>query len=278
MSSIRPTLWFCSVLSIAVTVGCSPSGGRTPGTGYPGVTGSDGGPPPASESCNGLDDDLDGAVDEDCGCSAGATQACWPGTAYQRGQGICRDGAQACVAGSDEFASWGPCEGAVLPGAEVEGNCVDEDCDGNMPGCTEGCQEFETCGNGIDDDCNGLADCADPVCECGGDPCATPGACMCEERCVPGAWRYCDDPVYCNWGRQDCGPDGRWGACIETMDIPPDCEEEFPFPIPIPVGTTYDPDCCIRAGHCCQNYGAQPELPSDASVGNCAGITETICM
>ena len=38
----------------------------------------DPGPPAAQDTCgDGLDNDLDGFVDEDCGCSVGQTQPCF---------------------------------------------------------------------------------------------------------------------------------------------------------------------------------------------------------
>ena len=30
----------------------------------------------------------------------------------------------------------------------------------------------------------------------------------CKGGCIPGAWRYCDEPNYCSWAKQDCIPDG----------------------------------------------------------------------
>ena len=38
--------------------------------------------------------------------------------------------------------------------------------------------------------------------------------------CIPGRERWCDDHVYCSWGRQTCTPDGRWGPCIEPSRDP----------------------------------------------------------
>ena len=42
---------------------------------------------------------------------------------------------------------------------------------------------------------------------------------------TPGGWsdtcpfegqeRWCDDAVFCSWGKQTCRPDGRWGRCVE---------------------------------------------------------------
>ncbi|HMO11946.1 MAG TPA: hypothetical protein PKB06_10710, partial [Actinotalea sp.] len=34
-------------------------------------------------------------------------------------------------------------------------------------------------------------------------------------ECVPGVERWCDDDVYCSWGKQTFMPDGRWGRCVE---------------------------------------------------------------
>lgn len=33
--------------------------------------------------------------------------------------------------------------------------------------------------------------------------------------CVAGVQRWCDDAVYCSWGKQTCNPDGTWGPCTE---------------------------------------------------------------
>ncbi|HPB99325.1 MAG TPA: MopE-related protein, partial [Polyangiaceae bacterium] len=82
---------------------------------------------PAEETCNGIDDNCDGTVDEGCNCQDGTTKPCYGGAPGTEGVGPCKAGTQSCVGGT-----WGPCVGAVLPG-------------------------IETC-NGIDDDCNGVVD------------------------------------------------------------------------------------------------------------------------
>ena len=68
--------------------------------------------------------------------------------------------------------------------------------------------------------------------------------------CIPGSTRYCDTPTYCSWGVQVCYPSGEgWGPCVETRDIPDECESEW--------GQYYMPEserCCIDAGYCCQDY------------------------
>ena len=33
--------------------------------------------------------------------------------------------------------------------------------------------------------------------------------------CTAGQQRWCDDAIYCSWGKQVCAADGRWGHCVE---------------------------------------------------------------
>ena len=129
------------LLTLVLAVGlsaCSAGNGLTPRSTDDGGSGFDAGPlpprsdagPPGAEVCdNGLDDDADGQVEEDCNCSSGLTQSCFPGSPAQAGVGVCSFGLQRCI-GDDEFASWGSCDGAGAPGAEVCGNGIDEDCSG----------------------------------------------------------------------------------------------------------------------------------------------------
>ncbi len=76
---------------------------------------------PAMETCNNIDEDCNGMVDD------GVMRGCYFGPPMTDGVGICRSGMQSCSAGM-----WGTCTGQVVPGTE--------DC------------------NGRDDDCNGVVD------------------------------------------------------------------------------------------------------------------------
>ncbi|MBU1411967.1 hypothetical protein KKC22_10665, partial [Myxococcota bacterium] len=83
-----------------------------------------------TETCNSLDDDCDGVVDD------GLLKACYsggsgctetaPGSGVFNCVGVCRAGNSACAAGA-----WGSCTNDVLPRAE-ECNGLDDDCDGSI--------------------------------------------------------------------------------------------------------------------------------------------------
>ncbi len=90
---------------------------------------------PTTERCDNMtDDDCDGTTDEDCGCMVGSTMSCYSGPAGTMGMGACRAGTRTCMAGMP--ATFGACVGEVLPRTEVCGNGVDDDCDGMTD---EGC-------------------------------------------------------------------------------------------------------------------------------------------
>ena len=78
--------------------------------------------------------------------------------------------------------------------------------------------------------------------------------------CTPGSQRWCDEPNYCTWGKQSCGPDGKWGTCIEAGMQPAGCDGFFYL--------FYDQECCVKAGLCCQDMANQSAV---SSLGNCNG-------
>ena len=102
---------------------------------------------PREETCNAIDDDCDGTVDEV------AFEAC--GTTLD--VGVCTPGAFRCQGGVRA------CEGAILPAGEACNTGLDEDCDGQVDedcGCTPG--ETSACGTSDRGECQlGSRTCAD---------------------------------------------------------------------------------------------------------------------
>jgi hypothetical protein len=152
-------------------------------------------------------------------------------------------------------------------------DCVDNDGDGEVDEgcgflwdilCHDGCDCIDNDGDGlIDEDCP-ENDCGAELCDCidnDGD------GKIDESCCDPGDWRYCDENLYCAWGKQTCKDDGSWTACkeIPIKDIPEPCQPYYDFDQE-PV--IYDKVCCVNAGFCCQDY------PEWQSIGTC---TESPC-
>jgi hypothetical protein len=138
--------------------------------------------PATSEVCdNGVDDDCDGMTDEMCGeCVPGVTRACYTGPPATMTVGRCRPGTQVC--GPDR--RWGTvCAGEVTPAAT------------------------ESCGNMIDDDCDGMVD---EMCCVAGVACTTPCGSRGTTVCV-GAMASCAPPAeVCNGADDNCN-----GSCDE---------------------------------------------------------------
>lgn len=159
---------------------------------------------PRSESCNGLDDDCDGKIDNvphGCACKSNEKRTCYEGPKGQDIRLPCKKGWQTCTNNQ-----WGRCEGDVLPKTEICNN-KDDDCDGNVDEklyrackttCGSGTQiclrgAWQTCSaripsseicNSKDDDCDGKVDnIAKQTCTTA---CGTG-----QESCVLGKWINC---------------------------------------------------------------------------------------
>ena len=210
---------------------------------------------PSTETCDGADNDCDGAVDEPLtlGELTECTDEC--GNA---GLNVCLEGAMECFGTPECPPSEGEAESESESESESEGEppCVPSD---------------ETC-NGSDDDCDGTVDEDLPTITCGLGVCmhTVPG-------CVAGAPNSCNpfdgsSPEACNGlddncdGVEDegcdcltgqtrqCGTDT--GACavgVETCDI---------------LGNW---------GVCTDNIGPVTEVCSDAVDNNCDGATDEGC-
>lgn len=139
------------------------------------------------------------------------------------------------------------------------------DCNDNDPNINP--RHGEEC-DGVDNDCDGMIDENLYI------PCETYGYQQCINgswtecspciECIPGTHRYCDYITYCSWGIQFCDSNSRWGPCIETTNIPSQCQY---------LGIFYDEPCCINSGNCCQDIqDLDYDGDHDESIGNCEGI------
>ena len=75
---------------------------------------------PSPEICDGLDNDCNGQVDDNI-----TPLSCYTGPNGTAGVGLCKAGIQTCTGGK-----WGACTDEVLPVAEVDGNGLDDNCNG----------------------------------------------------------------------------------------------------------------------------------------------------
>ncbi len=230
------------------------------------------GDPAPDDPCDGVDDDCDGALDEDhpvtptaCGagpCAAAGESRCVGGQVVD----TCRPG----DGGPDDTCDGvdDDCDGAIDEGFGAVSTCgqgpcravADVRCVAGVP--VDGCEprpplgSDDTC-DGIDDDCDGIADEAAPArsTTCGVGACASEGAARCDggliiDDCVPGGPPAADD-ADCDGVDDDCDGVTDEGA---ECDCPPDAPG---------CGCFADDDTCDGVDDDCdgtldEDFGARP--------------------
>jgi hypothetical protein len=161
-----------------------------------------------TETCDNIDNDCDGPVDEDL------TQSCGSDV------GECQSGTQTCSGGE-----WGVCDGEVTASAETCDG-LDNDCDGTPD------EDFPTLGNPCDGDDTDLCEEGTVVCkedqtgvECNDDPADNDVEICnnidddCDGSTDEELTQSCGSDVgECQSGTQTCSA-GEWGACVG--EVPP---------------------------------------------------------
>ncbi|MCB9730701.1 MAG: tandem-95 repeat protein [Deltaproteobacteria bacterium] len=216
--------------------------------------------PCAEFACDGVDDDCDGQTDQDLTdtdhddvCDA---QDCEPNDQRcstdcsdldEDNVPDCRDG---CIdKDQDGYGTTSP----LLPPGEA--TCLDVDCDDSRdfvhPDAVEGAADGATCGDGLDNDCDGHLDCSDG-------PCATAAVCDAEicERAAPIA---CGETVVLA-PTQDDFACGSAGGRDGVLRFTPDLSETVTITV-TNQGTG--------------RYSASV-LGSSCTTGSCAGVTSSI--
>ena len=183
---------------------------------------------PRVEHCDGVDDDCDGATDEEA-LGSGGICGITRGECVE-GRLACEDGEMVCAGGvgpTDETCNGldDDCDGMTdesFPGYRRPCGLAVGACEAGWQGCVQGrieCLEIgrgpspEVC-DGLDNDCNGLVDDTEPPCSCvEGDQvaCGTDeGECTAGSlRCRAGVWGPCEGAIVgvgelCNGLDDDC--------------------------------------------------------------------------
>jgi hypothetical protein len=188
--------------------------------------------------------------------------ACYPGPGATVNVGVCKFGVLTCINGMP-----GPCEGAILPSAEI---------------C-----------NGLDDDCDGVVDNSDVlngqycetaypgICKTGTTSCID-GSLVCEAKITPGGLvEVCDDQVDndCN-GQVDgcnCEPHAQMDCAYCTDPCLFASDDLDPTPVATPLGISRKDGIMLippplEVLCCASQPGIQICLPDGSAWGPCNPI------
>ncbi len=213
-------------------------------------------PVPVAELCDGEDNDDDGFEDEDL------TRVCYTGPTGTLGRGACEAGVNVCGAlpANSLEPFWGDtCEGETTPTPETCGDGVDNDCDGNTDNIAA-----VPCYDGP----SGTADVGE--CRRGTRACVG-GAVVCVGQILPSTSR--DD---CNGKNDDCdGDTDEDGKGTYYLDRDGDSFGDSAVPF---VSCTQPPSFVTANGDCCDfDNRAKPTQESYFTTPNVCGNYEYNC-